>query len=89
MAFKFMSTCLSNTALKSTSAEAISYLCENNKHFVVENLSDFLQLYDQMCTNEDIVVGITKACNILPYNKDTADIIRKICSPFATQLVEI
>ena len=87
--FKFLSKCLQIKHLSCSSAEAISYLCENNKQFVVENINDFMQLYDQMSNNDDIVIGIVKATNILHYNSNTADLIRKICSPFASKLLEI
>jgi hypothetical protein len=75
--------------LEETAADGISQLMKNNPRFVVENLTDFMQLYESRSYDDAIVEGMVLATNILDYNQQTAELIQKICSPFASKLVEI
>lgn len=42
-AFKFLANCIQYPNFEDNAAEAISNLCKNNKHFVMENISDFFE----------------------------------------------
>ena len=67
----------------------MSKLMINNPRFVCQNINDFMQLYNQKYENDDIVEGMVLATNILDYNPETAELINKICSPFAKKLIEL
>jgi len=89
LAVKFLNNCLQLKQLKYIAMEAMSDLMKNNPKFIIENISDFMELYDNLYLNDDIVEGIVKATNILDYNPQTAELIKKICSPFAVKLVNL
>lgn len=89
LAVQFLSRALQIPKLGEYAAESMSKLMKNNPNFVIENINDFMQLYTQKSDNDDIVEGMVLATNILDYNHETAELINKICSPFATKLVEL
>lgn len=48
-----------------------------------------LLVYEKSTDKDGFIEGLVKAINDLPYDKNKADVIKKICFPFASKLMDI